>query len=144
MSRNWCLSSPQWRNASTCQRFWFFPTILSVFPRKSEQFVQFSCELFPQEICTKAKVNPRTVQKPITKKWCYNPSEESGLAWFWSQTFFGGLFGQTQATKLPKVAEIALSSKIVKYVGVDFISIWLWFSLVLSQTVPNVPGSVLK
>jgi len=37
------------------------------------------CVDVPKEICTKAKVNPRTVQKPITKKWCYIPSEESGL-----------------------------------------------------------------
>jgi len=38
------------------------------------------CVDVPKEICTKAKVNPRTIQKPITKKWCYIPSEESGLA----------------------------------------------------------------
>ena len=38
------------------------------------------CSDVPKEICTKGKANPRTVLKPITKKWCYNPSEESGLA----------------------------------------------------------------
>jgi len=38
------------------------------------------CVDVPKEICTKAKVNPRTIQKPITKKWCYIPTEESGLA----------------------------------------------------------------
>jgi len=38
------------------------------------------CVDVPKEVCTKAKVNPRTIQKPVTKKWCYVPSEESGLA----------------------------------------------------------------
>jgi len=38
------------------------------------------CVDVPKEVCTKGKVNPRTIQKPVTKKWCYTPSQESGLA----------------------------------------------------------------
>jgi len=37
------------------------------------------CVDVPKEVCQKAKGNPRKVLKPITKKWCYVPSEESGL-----------------------------------------------------------------
>jgi len=38
------------------------------------------CEDVPKEVCTKSKANPRTVQKPVTKQWCYTPTQESGLA----------------------------------------------------------------
>jgi len=38
------------------------------------------CVDVPKEVCTKEKVNPRTIQKPVTKKWCYVPTQESGLA----------------------------------------------------------------
>jgi len=38
------------------------------------------CVDVPKEVCQKKKGNPRTVLKPVTKKWCYTPSEESGLA----------------------------------------------------------------
>ena len=34
----------------------------------------------PKETCQKTKGNPRTVIKPVTKKWCYTPSLEAGLA----------------------------------------------------------------
>jgi len=37
------------------------------------------CVDVPKEICQKTKGNPRTVLKNVTKKWCYTPSEESGL-----------------------------------------------------------------
>ena len=38
------------------------------------------CSKWPREVCTRSKTNPRKVQKPVVKKWCYIPSEESGLA----------------------------------------------------------------
>merc|ERR1739840_75784 len=34
----------------------------------------------PKEVCTRSRTNPRPVKKPVVKKWCYVPSEESGLA----------------------------------------------------------------
>merc|ERR1712179_285534 len=34
----------------------------------------------PKEVCTRSRTNPRKVKKPVVKKWCYVPSEESGLA----------------------------------------------------------------
>jgi len=37
------------------------------------------CVDVPKEVCQKTKGNPRTVIKPVTKKWCYTPTEESGL-----------------------------------------------------------------
>merc|ERR1712168_898304 len=38
------------------------------------------CVDVPKEVCTRSKSNPRKVKKPVVKKWCYVPSEESGLA----------------------------------------------------------------
>ena len=38
------------------------------------------CVDVPKEVCTRSRTNPRKVQKPVIKKWCYIPSEESGLA----------------------------------------------------------------
>jgi len=38
------------------------------------------CLDVPKEVCTRSRSNPRKVQKPVVKKWCYTPSEESGLA----------------------------------------------------------------
>jgi len=38
------------------------------------------CLDVPKEVCTRSKANPRRTQKPVVKKWCYTPSEESGLA----------------------------------------------------------------
>merc|ERR1711962_1221437 len=38
-----------------------------------------TCNLEPQRQC-KHVTNPRKVQKPVVKKWCYVPTEESGLA----------------------------------------------------------------
>merc|ERR1712098_998621 len=32
----------------------------------------------PKEDCTRSRTNPRKVKKPVVKKWCYIPSEESG------------------------------------------------------------------
>merc|ERR1712106_1315745 len=38
------------------------------------------CVDVPKEVCTRQRTNPRKVKKPVVKKWCYVPSEESGLA----------------------------------------------------------------
>jgi len=38
------------------------------------------CVDVPKEVCTRSKTNPRKVKKPVVKKWCYTPTEESGLA----------------------------------------------------------------
>jgi len=38
------------------------------------------CVDVPKEVCTRSKTNPRKVKKPVVKKWCYIPTEESGLA----------------------------------------------------------------
>jgi len=38
------------------------------------------CVDVPKEVCTRSRNNPRKVKKPVVKKWCYVPSEESGLA----------------------------------------------------------------
>ena len=37
------------------------------------------CVDIPKEVCSRARTNPRKVQKPVVKKWCYVPTEESGL-----------------------------------------------------------------
>ena len=39
-----------------------------------------SCTDVPKEVCTRSRTNPRKVKKPVVKKWCYVPTEESGLA----------------------------------------------------------------
>merc|ERR1712032_1635285 len=39
------------------------------------------CVDVPKEVCTRSRTNPRPVKKPVVKKWCYVPSEESGLAY---------------------------------------------------------------
>merc|ERR1712029_629870 len=38
------------------------------------------CVDVPKEVCTRSRTNPRAVKKPVVKKWCYVPTEESGLA----------------------------------------------------------------
>ena len=38
------------------------------------------CVDVPKEVCTRSRTNPRKVKQPVIKKWCYVPSEESGLA----------------------------------------------------------------
>jgi hypothetical protein len=38
------------------------------------------CVDVPKEVCTRSRTNPRKVKKPVVKKWCYLPTEESGLA----------------------------------------------------------------
>merc|ERR1712152_8430 len=38
------------------------------------------CVDVPKKVCTRSRTNPRKVKKPVVKKWCYVPSEESGLA----------------------------------------------------------------
>merc|ERR1712055_1184278 len=38
------------------------------------------CVDVPKEVCTRSRTNPRKVKKPVVEKWCYVPSEESGLA----------------------------------------------------------------
>jgi len=37
------------------------------------------CVDIPKEVCVRNRVNPKRVQKPIIKKWCYTPTAESGL-----------------------------------------------------------------
>jgi len=37
------------------------------------------CVDVPKEVCTRSRTNPRKVNKPVVKKWCYVPTEESGL-----------------------------------------------------------------
>ena len=42
--------------------------------------VDFCLEV-PKEVCFRLfKANPKKVKKPIIKKWCYVPTQESGLA----------------------------------------------------------------
>ena len=41
---------------------------------------KLECVDVPKEVCTRSRTNPRPVKKPVVKKWCYVPSEESGLA----------------------------------------------------------------
>jgi len=38
------------------------------------------CVDIPKEVCSRSRKNPRKVQKPVVKKWCYTPTAESGLA----------------------------------------------------------------
>ena len=38
-----------------------------------------TCTDVPKEVCTRSQTNPRKVKKPVVKKWCYTPTEESGL-----------------------------------------------------------------
>ena len=38
-----------------------------------------SCTDVPKEVCARTLANPRKVSKPVVKRWCYVPSEESGL-----------------------------------------------------------------
>jgi len=37
------------------------------------------CVDIPKEVCSRSRTNPRKVQKPVVKKWCYVPTEQSGL-----------------------------------------------------------------
>merc|ERR1712072_1371742 len=37
------------------------------------------CVDIPKEVCSRQRTNPRKVQRPVVKKWCYVPTEESGL-----------------------------------------------------------------
>jgi hypothetical protein len=39
-----------------------------------------NCVDIPKEVCVRVRTNPRKVKKPVIKKWCYVPTEESGLA----------------------------------------------------------------
>jgi len=38
------------------------------------------CVDIPKEVCSRSRTNPRKVQKPVVKKWCYVPTAQSGLA----------------------------------------------------------------
>jgi len=60
----------------------------SLEPQKSCKFVTKlvpllkpteECVDIPKEVCSRNRQNPRKVQKPVVKKWCYVPTEESGL-----------------------------------------------------------------
>jgi len=39
-----------------------------------------NCVDVPKEVCVRMRSNPRKVKKPVIKKWCYSPTEESGLS----------------------------------------------------------------
>jgi len=39
-----------------------------------------NCVDVPREVCVRVRTNPKTVKRPVIKKWCYVPTEESGLA----------------------------------------------------------------
>jgi len=39
-----------------------------------------NCVDVPKEVCVRMRTNPRKVKKPVIKKWCYVPTEESGLS----------------------------------------------------------------
>merc|ERR1719471_487753 len=39
-----------------------------------------NCVDVPKEVCVRMRSNPRPVKKPVIKKWCYTPTEESGLS----------------------------------------------------------------
>lgn len=38
-----------------------------------------NCVDVPKEVCVRMRTNPRKVKRPVIKKWCYVPTEESGL-----------------------------------------------------------------
>jgi hypothetical protein len=38
-----------------------------------------NCVDVPKEVCVRVRKNPRKIKRPIIKKWCYVPTEESGL-----------------------------------------------------------------
>merc|ERR1712055_731236 len=38
------------------------------------------CVDIPTDACARSRTNPRKVQKPVVKKWCYVPTAQSGLA----------------------------------------------------------------
>jgi len=38
------------------------------------------CVDVPKEVCTRSRINPKPRKRPVIKKWCYVPTEESGLA----------------------------------------------------------------
>lgn len=46
-----------------------------------------ACVDIPKEVCVRNKRNPRRIQKPVIKKWCYTPSRESGIVFDPSETF---------------------------------------------------------
>ena len=37
-----------------------------------------NCVDVPKEVCVRMRTNPRKVKRPVIKKWCYVPTEESG------------------------------------------------------------------
>ena len=36
------------------------------------------CVDVPKEVCVRVRNNPRKIKKPIIKRWCYTPNEETG------------------------------------------------------------------
>lgn len=38
-----------------------------------------NCVDVPKEVCVRVRNNPRQIKRPVIKKWCYTPTEESGL-----------------------------------------------------------------
>ena len=37
------------------------------------------CVDIPKEVCVRQRTNPRRVQKPVIKKWCYTPTIETEI-----------------------------------------------------------------
>ena len=37
------------------------------------------CSDVPREVCVMSRINPAKKKRPVIKKWCYVPSQESGL-----------------------------------------------------------------
>ena len=37
------------------------------------------CVDIPKEVCSRSRINPRKERIPVLKKWCYIPTQESGL-----------------------------------------------------------------
>ena len=38
-----------------------------------------NCIDIPKEVCSRSRKNPRKISKPVIKKWCYTPSDKTGL-----------------------------------------------------------------
>ena len=58
-------------------------TVCDMFPFHAKYFrlkPRENCVDVPKEVCVRMRTNPRKVKKPVIKKWCYTPTEESGLS----------------------------------------------------------------
>ena len=67
-------------NQRKCEKSHYYEELCHHTTVKSNDATKENCVDIPKEVCSRSRQNPRTVQKPVVKKWCYVPSEESGLA----------------------------------------------------------------